>query len=112
MVDDFAQGHLGATAQIAGVEDGVHVGLGQAVKAGVEVGNVRLGAQPDRIDAGAEMSQSAVRLDEAHDRDLLGHGGRLSAFPRRPLASLAVAVARKADAPGPQVPRAWANPPP
>ena len=63
------------------MEDGVHIGFSQSVEARIEVGDVGLGTQPDGIHARAEMPQAAVGLDQAHDRDLLGHRGLALASP-------------------------------
>ena len=74
-VHDLAQGHLGAATEVAGVEDRPHVGLDEPVVTRVEVGDDRLGTQADGVDGGPEMAQATMGLNQAHDRDLLGHGG-------------------------------------
>ena len=76
--DDIAQGLLGLAEQVAHVEGGVEVGLGQAMEGRVKVRDDGQPAQGDGVDQGAVVAEQAVGVDQAQHRGLLADvlGGR------------------------------------
>ena len=109
-VHDLVQGHLGAAAQAARVEDRAAVRVVQPVKARLEVRNDGLGAQPYGIHGGAKVPEAAVRLDQAHDAELLGHAGLAFGGAAVAVHAVVVAVVEVDGAPGRPRRLAPANP--
>ena len=70
-IEDFAQARLIRTVQRAGVEHGIHVGLGEAVKARVELGHLGTFVLMQRIEIGLPVPAEAEGIDELQHGDLL-----------------------------------------
>src|SRR6266704_1385576 len=70
-LDDLAQARLLRADQRAGVEHRVHVGVGEVVISGIELGDARALAPLERVDVGEEHAADAVLGDQLYDRDLL-----------------------------------------
>ncbi len=79
-LDDFAQARLLGADERSSVEHRVHVGLGQIVVGGLELGDVRALPALQGIDVGDEHPAEAVLRDQLQHRNLLAietrHGGR------------------------------------
>jgi len=69
--DDLAQARLFRADERSGVEHRVHVGVGQIVVGGLELGDARALPAFERIDVGDEHPAEAVLRDQLQHRNLL-----------------------------------------
>ena len=71
-VEDLAQARLIRALQGAGIEDHIHVGLGQAMKARIELGDHRSLILIQGVQIGLAMAAETIGVDQLQHGDLLG----------------------------------------
>ncbi len=74
---NVAELHVVGSHQIPGVEHQIHVGVRQTERLGVQVADLRLNTQVDRIGLGAHVPENAVGLNQTQHRRLFGHPGAI-----------------------------------